>query len=292
MALRPAAGLSALQPLTWFHAFVEPGTRVRSHPHLQRRQGPEVMPPKNVPVHCREGTGKRFEAHLALWPQPSLPEHGGVVCSGPPQLWATGSSWGRGEEVRFVWPAVAPDLRQLLGKLEPEGHGGLQSARSFARQGTQGVSPPGVGRLFPETESLPPPPVPRDEFVQIGKGATNNTCVVRTVSVGLTLLSVWDAEHVGLSDFVPLPVQQAISPELSGAVVVGDVLCLATVLVGLEGKRGGYWPGNPSESRAVPKMGAGSRREDKTELLEVREQASEPDRPNPACCLFLQTRLH
>uniref|UniRef100_A0A452UL49 Nucleoporin 210 n=1 Tax=Ursus maritimus TaxID=29073 RepID=A0A452UL49_URSMA len=104
----------------------------------------------------------------------------------------------------------------------------------------------------------------RDEFVQIGKGATNNTCVVRTVSVGLTLLSVWDVEHVGLSDFVPLPVQQAISPELSGAVVVGDVLCLATVLVGLEGKRGGYWPGNPSESRAVPKMGAGSRREDKT----------------------------
>uniref|UniRef100_A0A452UKT8 Nucleoporin 210 n=1 Tax=Ursus maritimus TaxID=29073 RepID=A0A452UKT8_URSMA len=75
----------------------------------------------------------------------------------------------------------------------------------------------------------------RDEFVQIGKGATNNTCVVRTVSVGLTLLSVWDVEHVGLSDFVPLPVQQAISPELSGAVVVGDVLCLATVLVGLSG---------------------------------------------------------
>lgn len=77
----------------------------------------------------------------------------------------------------------------------------------------------------------------RDEFVQIGKGTTNNTCVIRTVSVGLTLLSVWDMEHVGLSDFVPLPVLQAISPELSGVVVVGDVLCLATVLVSLEGKR-------------------------------------------------------
>lgn len=81
------------------------------------------------------------------------------------------------------------------------------------------------------------PPVPRDEFVQIGKGAANNTCVVRTVGVGLTLLSVWDTEHAGLSDFVPLPVLQAISPELAGAVVVGDVLCLATVLVSLEGKR-------------------------------------------------------
>uniref|UniRef100_A0A8C4M890 Nucleoporin 210 n=1 Tax=Equus asinus asinus TaxID=83772 RepID=A0A8C4M890_EQUAS len=64
----------------------------------------------------------------------------------------------------------------------------------------------------------------RDEFVQIGKGTTNNTCVVRTVGVGLTLLSAWDTEHAGLSDFVPLPVLQAISPELAGAVVVGDVL--------------------------------------------------------------------
>lgn len=91
--------------------------------------------------------------------------------------------------------------------------------------------------LFPDPESTHLPPVPRDEFVQIGKGATNNTCVVRSVSVGLTLLRVWDGEHIGLSDFVPLPVQQAISPELSGTVVVGDVLCLTTVLVSLEGKR-------------------------------------------------------
>lgn len=91
--------------------------------------------------------------------------------------------------------------------------------------------------LFPDTESPYLPPVCRDEFVQIGKGTTNNTCVIRTVSVGLTLLSVWDMEHMGLSDFVPLPVLQAISPELSGLVVVGDVLCLATVLVSLEGKR-------------------------------------------------------
>ncbi|XP_074200345.1 nuclear pore membrane glycoprotein 210 isoform X1 [Camelus bactrianus] len=78
----------------------------------------------------------------------------------------------------------------------------------------------------------------RDEFVQIGKGVANNTCVVRTVSVGLTLLRAWDAEHGGLSDFVPLPVLQAISPELSGALVVGDVLCLATVLVSREGVPG------------------------------------------------------
>lgn len=79
--------------------------------------------------------------------------------------------------------------------------------------------------------------MPRDDFVQIGKGPTNDTCVVRTVSVGLTLLSVWDTGHGGLTDFVPLPVLQAISPELSGALVVGDVLCLATALVSPEGKQ-------------------------------------------------------
>ena len=74
--------------------------------------------------------------------------------------------------------------------------------------------------------------------MQIGKGVANNTCVIRTVSVGLTLLRAWDTAHGGLSDFVPLPVLQAISPDLSGAVVVGDVLCLATVLVSPEGTRG------------------------------------------------------
>uniref|UniRef100_A0A8C3YLS0 Nucleoporin 210 n=1 Tax=Catagonus wagneri TaxID=51154 RepID=A0A8C3YLS0_9CETA len=95
----------------------------------------------------------------------------------------------------------------------------------------------------------------RDEFVQIGKGAANNTCVVRTVSVGLTLLRAWDAEQGGLSDFVPLPVLQAISPELSGAVVVGDVLCLTTVLVGPEGVPG-VWSSSASSILHVdPKTG-------------------------------------
>nr|XP_008536728.1 PREDICTED: LOW QUALITY PROTEIN: nuclear pore membrane glycoprotein 210 [Equus przewalskii] len=95
----------------------------------------------------------------------------------------------------------------------------------------------------------------RDEFVQIGKGAANNTCVVRTVGVGLTLLSVWDTEHAGLSDFVPLPVLQAISPELAGAVVVGDVLCLATVLVSLEGLPGTWSSSANSILQIDPKTG-------------------------------------
>uniref|UniRef100_A0A8C5V2D1 Nucleoporin 210 n=1 Tax=Microcebus murinus TaxID=30608 RepID=A0A8C5V2D1_MICMU len=95
----------------------------------------------------------------------------------------------------------------------------------------------------------------RDDFVQIGRGSANNTCVVRTVSVGLTLLRVWDTEHLGLSDFVPLPVQQAISPELSGALVVGDVLCLGTVLVSLEGLSGTWSSSAHSILHVDPKTG-------------------------------------
>ncbi|EHB06293.1 Nuclear pore membrane glycoprotein 210 [Heterocephalus glaber] len=95
----------------------------------------------------------------------------------------------------------------------------------------------------------------RDDFVQIGKGTTNNTCVVRTVSVGLTLLRVWDAEHPGLSDYIPLPVLQAISPELSGMLVVGDVLCLATVLTGLEGISGTWSSSAASILQVDPKTG-------------------------------------
>ncbi|KFU97561.1 Nuclear pore membrane glycoprotein 210, partial [Pterocles gutturalis] len=77
----------------------------------------------------------------------------------------------------------------------------------------------------------------RDDFVQIGKGATNNTFVIRTVNVGLTLLKVWDAEQSGIADYVPLPVQHAIFPELID-VVVGDVLCLSTSLISQKGLPG------------------------------------------------------
>uniref|UniRef100_A0A8C3UAJ3 Nucleoporin 210 n=1 Tax=Catharus ustulatus TaxID=91951 RepID=A0A8C3UAJ3_CATUS len=83
-----------------------------------------------------------------------------------------------------------------------------------------------------------------DDFVQIAKGAANNTFVVRTVNVGLTLLRVWDAEHSGTADYIPLPVQHAIFPELPD-VVVGDVLCLRTSLTAQEGLPG-VWSSSSS----------------------------------------------
>ncbi|NWH36528.1 PO210 protein, partial [Chloropsis hardwickii] len=84
----------------------------------------------------------------------------------------------------------------------------------------------------------------RDDFVQITKGATNNTFVIRTVNVGLTLFRVWDTEHSGTADYIPLPVQHAIFPELSD-VVVGDVLCLRTLLTAQEGLPG-VWSSSSS----------------------------------------------
>ncbi|KFQ31492.1 Nuclear pore membrane glycoprotein 210, partial [Merops nubicus] len=84
----------------------------------------------------------------------------------------------------------------------------------------------------------------RDDFVQIGKGATNTTFVIRSVNVGLTLLKVWAPEHSGIADYIPLPVQHAIFPELLD-VVVGDVLCLSTLLGNQEGLRG-VWSSSSS----------------------------------------------
>ncbi|KAI4532567.1 hypothetical protein MG293_017832 [Ovis ammon polii] len=112
------------------------------------------------------------------------------------------------------------------------------------------------GDVFHAHNSIPNFATNRDEFVQIGKGIANNTCVIRTVSVGLTLLRAWDSAHGGLSDFVPLPVLQAISPDLSGAVVVGDVLCLATVLVSPEGVPGTWSSSASSILHVDPKTGA------------------------------------
>uniref|UniRef100_A0A672U212 Nucleoporin 210 n=1 Tax=Strigops habroptila TaxID=2489341 RepID=A0A672U212_STRHB len=102
----------------------------------------------------------------------------------------------------------------------------------------------------------------RDDFVQFGKGATNNTFVIRTVNVGLTLLKVWDTEQSGIADYVPLPVQHAIFPELTD-VVVGDVLCLMSTwcVCVLPGPRGTWSSSLSSVLQVDPKTGAAVARE-------------------------------
>lgn len=76
----------------------------------------------------------------------------------------------------------------------------------------------------------------RDDLVQIGKGASNNTLIIRTMNIGLSLLVVWDVEHSSIADYVPIPVQHAIYPELRD-IVIGDVICLTSSLVNQKGKK-------------------------------------------------------
>ncbi|XP_060621976.2 nuclear pore membrane glycoprotein 210 [Anolis sagrei] len=79
--------------------------------------------------------------------------------------------------------------------------------------------------------------VNRDDFVQVGKGASNNTLIMRTMNVGLTLLKVWDIEHNSMADYVPLPVQHVIYPDLKD-IIIGDIICLTSSLVNQEGLSG------------------------------------------------------
>ncbi|XP_043934036.1 nuclear pore membrane glycoprotein 210 isoform X1 [Protopterus annectens] len=95
----------------------------------------------------------------------------------------------------------------------------------------------------------------RDDLVQIGKGGRNNTFVVQTVNVGLTLLAVWDTEHAGNVDYVPLPVEHIIFPDLTGGVIIGDVICFSTSLVNSEGLSG-TWSSSSSILQIDPKTGA------------------------------------
>lgn len=102
-------------------------------PILQRRQGAEVVPPESVPVHCWEGTGKRFVAHLALWLQPSPLERGGCA-PGHPNCgpWAP----PREEERRsgscgLWWPQICSSC---LGNLS-QGMSGATVSKKLHRAG-------------------------------------------------------------------------------------------------------------------------------------------------------------
>ncbi|XP_037101370.1 nuclear pore membrane glycoprotein 210-like [Syngnathus acus] len=78
----------------------------------------------------------------------------------------------------------------------------------------------------------------RDDLVQIESGPDNHTLTVRTVNVGLTLLSVHDNENTSLADYIPLPVEHAILPGEAQRLVVGDVICFTAHLTSQHGGHG------------------------------------------------------
>ncbi|XP_066469901.1 nuclear pore membrane glycoprotein 210 [Tiliqua scincoides] len=94
----------------------------------------------------------------------------------------------------------------------------------------------------------------RDDLIQIGKGVSNNTLIIRTMNVGLSLLLVWDVEHSSVADYVPLPVQHAIYPELRD-IVIGDVICLTSSVVNQEALSGIWSSSLNSVLQIDPKTG-------------------------------------
>ncbi|KAM9342143.1 nuclear pore membrane glycoprotein 210 isoform 2-T2 [Pholidichthys leucotaenia] len=95
----------------------------------------------------------------------------------------------------------------------------------------------------------------RDDLVQVGVGSSNHTLMVRTVNVGLTLLSVWDSENMGVADYVPLPVEHAINMDESQNLVVGDVVCFHVQLTSPDGAHGTWSSSENGILQVDPKSG-------------------------------------
>ncbi|XP_076874918.1 nuclear pore membrane glycoprotein 210 [Brachyhypopomus gauderio] len=101
----------------------------------------------------------------------------------------------------------------------------------------------------------------RDDLVQVGKGPSNSTLTVRTVNVGLTLLSVRDVEQAGLADYLALPVQHAIHPAEAHSLVVGDVICFSAQLANQDGVSGSWSSSSSAVLELHPKTGVAVARE-------------------------------
>ncbi|XP_063064114.1 nuclear pore membrane glycoprotein 210 [Engraulis encrasicolus] len=95
----------------------------------------------------------------------------------------------------------------------------------------------------------------RDDLVQVVKGQGNGTLTVRTLNVGLTLLGVRDAEQPGLADYLALPVEHAILPDQAHSLLVGDVVCLSTQLIGADGMVGTWRSSASGVLEVDPKSG-------------------------------------
>ncbi|XP_067865995.1 nuclear pore membrane glycoprotein 210-like [Heterodontus francisci] len=78
----------------------------------------------------------------------------------------------------------------------------------------------------------------RDDLLLIGPGTRNNTYVAQAANIGLSLLAVWDNKHPGIADYIPIPTQYAIWPNISEYVTLSDVICFSSVLVNQEGESG------------------------------------------------------
>ncbi|XP_042296943.1 nuclear pore membrane glycoprotein 210-like [Sceloporus undulatus] len=86
----------------------------------------------------------------------------------------------------------------------------------------------------------------RDDLLLIRPSTKNYTYVAQAVNKGVTLIGIWDEKHPGMADYIPVPVEHAIEPDVSESLVIGDVVCFSTLLVNQEGEPG-TWQVMPSD---------------------------------------------
>ncbi|GCC24624.1 hypothetical protein chiPu_0003026 [Chiloscyllium punctatum] len=99
--------------------------------------------------------------------------------------------------------------------------------------------------------------VNRDDLLLIGPGTRNNTYVAQAANIGLTLLAVWDNRHPGIADYIPIPTQYAIWPNISEHVILSDVICFSSVLVNQEGEPGNWYQLSSEVLQIDPATGLG-----------------------------------
>ncbi|XP_040262784.1 nuclear pore membrane glycoprotein 210 [Bufo bufo] len=113
-----------------------------------------------------------------------------------------------------------------------------------------------TGEVFHAQNSILNFAINRDDFIQIGKGSTNDSFIMRTVNVGFTIFRVWDTENSGISDYVPIPVQHSIYPAVKEEAVVGDVICFACAITSPEGLTGTWSSSSSVILQIDPRSGA------------------------------------
>ncbi|KAJ7307313.1 hypothetical protein JRQ81_009320 [Phrynocephalus forsythii] len=86
----------------------------------------------------------------------------------------------------------------------------------------------------------------RDDLLLTRPTSRNYTYLAQAVNRGVTLVGVWDERHPGMADYLPVPVEHAIGPNLTEPLAVGDVVCFSCPLVSPEGEPG-VWQVSPSD---------------------------------------------
>uniref|UniRef100_A0A8C4J8N3 Nucleoporin 210 like n=1 Tax=Dromaius novaehollandiae TaxID=8790 RepID=A0A8C4J8N3_DRONO len=88
--------------------------------------------------------------------------------------------------------------------------------------------------------------VNRDDLLLIRPGSKNYTYIAQAVNRGVTLLTIQDEKRQGVADYIPVPVEYAIKPDLSKSIAIGDVICFSSPLVNQDGESG-MWHISPSD---------------------------------------------